>query len=167
MPVGPRRYAEPPEPSHANRPANRPASRPASRPGGLVSVGTAFYPRQQELNVKQAWGEWAGYFAPAVYADFHDIEYSAIREAAAVIDTSPLYKYVVRGSDAARLLDRVMTRDISKMQVDQVYYTPWCDEAGKVLDDGTITRIADTEYRITAADPCARWFLMNATGLDV
>jgi aminomethyltransferase len=132
-----------------------------------VTVGTAFYPRQQALNTKQAWGEWAGYLAPAVYADFHDIEYSAIREAAAVIDTSPLYKYIVRGPDAARLLDRVMTRDISKLQLDQVYYAPWCDEAGKVLDDGTITRIADTEYRITAADPCYRWFLMNASGLDV
>jgi aminomethyltransferase len=132
-----------------------------------VSVGTVFYPRQQELNTKQAWGEWAGYFAPAVYADFHDIEYSAIREAAAVIDTSPLYKYVVRGPDAARLLDRVITRDVSKMQVDQVYYTPWCDEAGKVVDDGTVTRIAEREYRITAADPCYRWFLLNATGLDV
>ena len=132
-----------------------------------MSVGTAFYPRQQELNTKQAWGEWAGYFAPAVYADFHDIEYSAIREAAAVIDTSPLYKYLVRGADAARLLDRVITRDVSKMQVDQVYYTPWCDEAGKVVDDGTVTRIAEREYRITAADPCYRWFLLNATGLDV
>ena len=132
-----------------------------------MSVGTAFYPRQQELNVKQAWGEWAGYFAPAVYADFHDIEYSAIREAAAVIDTSPLYKYVVRGPSAARLLDRVMTRDISKLQLDQVYYTPWCDEAGKVLDDGTITRIDEDEYRITAADPSYRWLLLNASGLDV
>jgi glycine cleavage system T protein (aminomethyltransferase) len=132
-----------------------------------VSVGTAFYPRQQELNKKQMWGEWAGYFAPAVYADFHDIEYSAIREAAAVIDTSPLYKYVVRGPDATRLLDRVLTRDVSKMQVDQVIYTPWCDEAGKVLDDGTVTRLAEQEYRITAADPCYRWFLLNATGLDV
>jgi aminomethyltransferase len=132
-----------------------------------MSVGTAFYPRQQELNTKQVWGEWAGYFAAAVYADFHDIEYSAIREAAAVIDTSPLYKYLVRGPDAARLLDRVITRDMTKMQLDQVYYTPWCDEAGKVLDDGTITRVADTEYRITAADPCYRWFLLNATGLDV
>jgi aminomethyltransferase len=132
-----------------------------------VSVGTAFYPRQRELNTKQVWGEWAGYFAPAVYADFHDIEYSAIREAAAVIDTSPLYKYVVRGPDATRLLDRVLTRDASKMQVDQVIYTPWCDEEGKVLDDGTVTRLADQEYRITAADPCYRWFLLNATGLDV
>jgi glycine cleavage system T protein (aminomethyltransferase) len=132
-----------------------------------VTVGTAFFPRQQQLNVKQAWGEWAGYLAPAVYADFHDIEYSAIREAAAVIDTSPLYKYVVRGPDAARLLDRVVTRDVSKLQRDQVYYTPWCDEAGKVLDDGTLTRIGETEYRVTAADPCYRWFRLNATGLDV
>jgi len=132
-----------------------------------VSVGTAFYPRQKELNAKETWGEWAGYFAPAVYADFHDIEYSAIREAAAVIDTSPLYKYLVRGRDAMRLLDRVLTRDASKIQLDQVIYTPWCDEEGKVLDDGTVTRIGPDEYRITAADPCYRWFLMNATDLDV
>jgi aminomethyltransferase len=131
-----------------------------------VSVGTAFYPRQQALNTKQSWGEWAGYFAPAVYADFHDIEYAAIREAAAVIDTSPLYKYIVRGPDAARLLDRVITRDVAKQRVDQVYYTPWCDEEGKVLDDGTVTRLGEDEFRITAADPCYRWFLLNATGLD-
>jgi len=130
-----------------------------------VSVGTAFYPRQKVMNVKEAWGEWAGYFAPAVYADFHDIEYAAIREAAAVIDTSPLYKYLVRGRDAVRLLDRVLTRDASKIQLDQVIYTPWCDEEGKILDDGTVTRIGPDEYRITAADPCYRWFLMNAEGL--
>ncbi len=131
-----------------------------------MSVGTAFYPRQQALNTKQSWGEWAGYFAPAVYADFHDIEYAAIREAAAVIDTSPLYKYIVRGTDAARLLDRVITRDVAKQRIDQVYYTPWCDEEGKVLDDGTVTRLGEDEFRITAADPCYRWFLLNATGLD-
>jgi aminomethyltransferase len=131
-----------------------------------VSVGTAFYPRQKDLNRKQVWGEWSGYFAAQVYADFHDIEYSAIREAAAVIDTTPLYKYLVRGPDATRLLDRVITRDVSKMQVDQVIYTLWCDEDGKVLDDGTVTRLAEHEYRVTAADPCYRWFLLNATGLD-
>ena len=132
-----------------------------------MSVGTAFYPRQKELNRKQVWGEWSGYFAAQVYADFHDIEYSAIREAAAVIDTTPLYKYVVRGPDATRLLDRVITRDLTTVRVDQVIYTPWCDEDGKVLDDGTVTRLADQEYRVTAADPCYRWFLLNATGLDV
>jgi aminomethyltransferase len=132
-----------------------------------VTVGTAFFPRQQELNSKLAWGEWSGYFSPAVYADFHDIEYNAVREAAAMIDTTPLYKYVVRGADAGRLMDRVMTRDISKLRIDRVYYTPWCDEDGKLIDDGTIARIGEQEYRVTAADQMARWFLMNATNLDV
>jgi len=132
-----------------------------------VSVGTAFFPREQELNTKLAWGEWAGYYSAAVYADFHDIEYNAVREAAGVIDTSPLYKYVVKGPDAGRLMDRVMTRDISKLRVDRVYYTPWCDEDGKLIDDGTITRIAEDAYRVTAADQVGRWFAMNATGLDV
>jgi aminomethyltransferase len=131
-----------------------------------VTVGTAFFPRQQELNTKLAWNEWSGYFAPAVYADFHDIEYNAVREAAGVVDTSPLYKYVIRGRDAGRLMDRVMTRDISKLRVDRVYYTPWCDEDGKLIDDGTITRIAENEYRVTAADQIYRWLVMNGTGLD-
>jgi aminomethyltransferase len=132
-----------------------------------VSIGTAFYPRQKTLNVKEAWGEWSGYFAAAVYADFHDIEYAAIRDAAAIIDTSPLCKYIVRGPDATRLLDRVITRDATAIRVDQVIYTPWCDEDGKVLDDGTVTRLGEREYRITAADACHRWFTLNATGLDV
>jgi aminomethyltransferase len=131
-----------------------------------VSIGTAFYPREADLNRHLAWGEWSGYHSAAVYADFHDIEYNAIREAAAVIDVSPLYKYVVRGPDAGRLLDRVITRDVTKLQVDQVYYTPWCDEDGKMIDDGTLTRLADSEYRLTAADPCERWLRMNASGLD-
>jgi aminomethyltransferase len=131
-----------------------------------LSVGTAFYPREQDLNKKLAWGEWSGYFAAAVYADFHDIEYNAVREAAAVFDVSPLYKYLISGPDAGRLLDRVITRDISKLQVDQVYYTPWCDEEGKVVDDGTVTRLGVDSYRVTAADPCLRWFTMNATGLN-
>jgi aminomethyltransferase len=132
-----------------------------------LSVGTAFYPREQELNRKLAWGEWSGYHAAAVYADAHDIEYNAVREAAAVFDVSPLYKYVVSGPDAARLLDRIVTRDVSKLQIDHVLYTPWCDEDGKVIDDGTITRLSESAFRVTAADPSMRWFLMNATGLDV
>ena len=60
-----------------------------------------------------------------------------------------------------------MTRDMTKLRVDRVFYSPWCDEEGKVLDDGTIARLDDTTYRVTAADPSYRWFTMNATGLDV
>jgi aminomethyltransferase len=132
-----------------------------------MSVGTAFFERQRELNTKLSWGEWSGYHAAAVFADFVDIEYNAVREAAAVIDVTPLYKYEVSGADAAALLDRVVTRDISAMAVGQVIYTPWCDEEGKVIDDGTVTRLDQNRFRVTAADPSYRWFAMNAAGLDV
>ncbi len=132
-----------------------------------MSVGTAFHPRTSTMNEKLAWGEWSGYHAAAVYADFHDIEYNAIREAAAVIDVSPLYKYVVSGPDAPRLMNRVLPRDAVRQRVNQVLYTPWVDEDGRMIDDGTVTRLTENSYRVTAALPCYRWFLMNATGLDV
>jgi aminomethyltransferase len=113
------------------------------------------------------WREWSGYFAASVYADFHDIEYNAIREQVALIDVSPLYKYEVRGPDALRLVDRVITRDATRLRDGAVYYTPWCDEDGKVVDDGTVHRLAEDRFRWTAADPQYRWLTMNATGLDV
>jgi len=132
-----------------------------------VSVGTAFHSRTAPLNTKMQWREWAGYFASSVYADFHDIEYNAIRETVAVIDVSPLYKYRVVGPDALRLTDRVITRDATKLKVGHVFYTPWCDEHGKVIDDGTVHRVAEDEVRWTAADPQYRWLTLNAAGLDV
>ena len=81
-----------------------------------MSVGTAFHPRTAPDNRKMQWREWSGYFAASVYADYHDIEYNAIREQAALIDVSPLYKYEVRGPDAERLVDRVITRDATKLR---------------------------------------------------
>ena len=132
-----------------------------------MSVGTAFHPRTTALNVKQQWREWSGYFASSVYADAHDIEYNAIREAAALIDVSPLYKYRVTGADALRLVDRVITRDATKIAVGQVVYTPWCDDHGKVIDDGTVHRLAEQDYRWTAADPQFRWLSLNSRGLSV
>ena len=133
-----------------------------------MSVGTAFHPRTAPLNRKMQWREWAGYFASSVYADFHDIEYNAIREAAAVIDVSPLYKYRVSGPGRAapgRPGRSPATR--RRLKVGQVFYTPWCDEHGKVIDDGTVHRVSDDEIRWTAADPQYRWLTQNAAGLDV
>jgi aminomethyltransferase len=132
-----------------------------------VSVGTPFHARTAPLNRKMQWREWSGYFASSSYADAHDIEYNAIREAAALIDVSPLYKYRVSGPDALRLVDRVITRDATKLAVGQVYYAPWCDEFGKVIDDGTIHRLGEREFRWTAADPQLRWLRQNVGGLDV
>ncbi|HEX7222426.1 MAG TPA: aminomethyltransferase family protein [Candidatus Limnocylindrales bacterium] len=132
-----------------------------------MSIGTAFHPATAPLNRKQQWREWSGYFASSVYADAHDIEYNAIREAAALIDVSPLYKYTVSGKDAGRLVNRVITRDATKLAPGRVYYTPWCDEHGKVIDDGTVHHLDDGSYRWTAADPQLRWLRQNTAGLDV
>jgi aminomethyltransferase len=138
-----------------------------SRSPPHVSIGTPFHPRTAPLNRKMQWREWSGYFASSVYADAHDIEYNAIREAAALIDVSPLYKYIVSGPDALRLVDRVVTRDATKLAVGGVMYTPWCDEHGKVVDDGTIHRLDEARFRWTAADPQLRWLRQNSAGLDV
>jgi aminomethyltransferase len=97
----------------------------------------------------------------------HEHEYNAIRNSAALIDISPLFKYRVTGSDATRFVNRVITRDINKVAIDQVIYCCWCDPEGKVIDDGTITRLGENDYRWTAADPSLRWFQQNALGLDV
>jgi aminomethyltransferase len=132
-----------------------------------VSVGTAFHPRTAPLNRKLQWREWSGYLAASAYHDSHEIEYNAIREAAALIDVSPLYKYLVSGPDSTRLVDRVITRDAAKLAVGRVYYTSWCNEEGLVVDDGTVARLDEQTYRWTAADPSLRWFRMNARGLDV
>jgi len=132
-----------------------------------MSIGTPFHPRTAPRNRKQQWRDWAGYLAASAYADHHDIEYAAIREAAALIDVSPLYKVRVSGPDAERLVDRVVTRDATKIAVGQVVYTPWCDERGKVLDDGTVHRLGPTEFRWTSAEPNVRWLTLNAAGLRV
>jgi len=132
-----------------------------------MPVGTAFHPRTLALCESLNYREWAGYYAVSAYEAHHEHEYAAIRNGAALIDVSPLYKYVVGGRDATRLVDRVITRDATKMTVGQVAYTPWCDERGKVIDDGTVTRLDEHAWRWTAADPSLRWLRQNAAGLDV
>lgn len=128
---------------------------------------TPFHERTAALCVSHAWRRWAGYIVASSYELSHEREYHAIRAAAALFDVSPLYKYLVRGRDAARLLDRVVTRDVLRAQVGQVLYTPWCDAAGKVIDDGTVARLDETTFRMTAAEPNLRWLEANALGLDV
>lgn len=132
-----------------------------------MTVGSPFHPRTSALNRKLAWEDWQGSYAASVFADFHDIEYNAIRQAVAAIDVSPLFKYLVSGPDAVRLVDRIITRDATKIGVGRVVYTPWCDERGKVIDDGTVSRLDETTFRWTAAEPNLRWLEMNAVGLDV
>jgi len=132
-----------------------------------VPIGTAFHQRTFALCESLNYREWSGYYAVSAYETHHEHEYNAIRNAAALIDVTPLYKYLVSGRDAARFINRVITRDIHKVAVGQVIYCCWCDEQGKVLDDGTLTRLEEHAYRWTAAEPNLRWFRQNALGLDV
>ncbi|MFL6204309.1 MAG: aminomethyltransferase family protein [Acidimicrobiales bacterium] len=128
---------------------------------------TPFHERTSALCASHAWRRWAGYIVASSYELSHEREYHCIRAAAALFDVSPLYKYLIRGRDAARLLDRVVTRDVARSQVGQVLYTPWCDTTGKVLDDGTVARLDETTFRMTSAEPSLRWLETNAVGLDV
>jgi aminomethyltransferase len=132
-----------------------------------MPIGTAVHDRTFALCESLNYREWSGYYAVSAYEAHHEHEYNAIRNASALIDVSPLFKYLVTGADAARLVDRLITRDVSKMAVGQVFYTPWCDEHGKVIDDGTVSRLGERTFRWTAADPSLRWFRQNAAGFDV
>jgi aminomethyltransferase len=132
-----------------------------------VPVGTAFHERTLALCESLNYREWSGYYTVSVYEMHHEHEYNAIRNSAALIDISPLFKYRVTGRDATKFVNRVISRDINKVTVDQVIYCCWCDPEGKVIDDGTITRLGENDYRWTAADPSLRWFRQNALGLDV
>jgi len=132
-----------------------------------MPIGTALHERTFALCESLNYREWSGYYTVSAYESHHEHEYNAIRNASALIDVSPLFKYMVTGPDAARLVDRLITRDVAKMSVGQVYYTPWCDEHGKVIDDGTVSRLGEQTFRWTAADPSLRWFRQNAEGMNV
>jgi glycine cleavage system T protein (aminomethyltransferase) len=132
-----------------------------------VIAGTPLHERTAALNRWAQWREWSGYVVASAYDEPHVHEYAGIRDAAALLDVSPLFKYVVSGPDAVRLIDRVITRDATRIQPGQVIYTPWCDEDGKVIDDGTVARLDDGSFRWTSAEPHLRWFRQNARGLAV
>jgi hypothetical protein len=102
---------------------------------------SAFHPRTLPLCESLNYREWAGYYAVSAYEVHHEHECAAIRNGAALIDVSPLFKYRLSGPDATRLVDRIVTRDATKVAVGQVIYTPWCDERGMVIDDGTVSRL--------------------------
>src|SRR6185503_6551183 len=128
---------------------------------------TPLHARTAPLVRAQTWRRWAGFQVASAYEPHPDREYAAIRNAAGLLDVSPLHKYMITGRDAPRLLDRMVTRDVTKLAVGQVFYTPWCDVHGKVIDDGTISRLDESTYRLTSAEPNMRWLSMNAVGLDV
>jgi aminomethyltransferase len=128
---------------------------------------TPFHARTAPLVLGQTWRRWAGHAVASAYDWTHEREYAAVRNAAALFDVSPLHKYRITGPDAAQLLDRMVTRSVTRAKPGQVLYTPWCDARGKTIDDGTVSRLDESTFRLTSAEPNFRWLQLNAFRLDV
>ena len=124
-----------------------------------------FHPRQQALNVRDAWTSWNGYKFAEHYYDA-EYEYFRIRNACATYDISPMQKYEIRGRDAAAMLNRMVTRDLAKVGRNRVAYCVWCTDAGRVIDDGTIFKLADDRFMLTCGSPCTAWLRKSAFGFD-
>lgn len=135
--------------------------------GDVMRRGSPFHSRTSALCDSWEWRGWSGYLAATSYSLVPEMEYYAIRHSAGLIDVSPLYKYHVKGKDALHLVNKVVTRDASKLGKGQIYYTPWCDERGKTVDDGTLWNLGDGSYRMTAAEPNLKWLQDAGMGLDV
>jgi glycine cleavage system T protein (aminomethyltransferase) len=132
-----------------------------------MPIGTPFHSRTSALSASQNWRTWSGYFVAGSYDVMHDYEYHAIRNTAGLIDVSPLYKYEIRGRDALKLVNRVMTRDAAKCAVGQALYGCLCEDDGAVIQDCTVFRLAEDHFRFNLADPSLRWLKLNAAGMDV
>ncbi|HVQ42448.1 MAG TPA: hypothetical protein VMS54_09580, partial [Vicinamibacterales bacterium] len=130
-----------------------------------MPVPSPFHDRTLPLCESLSYRDWAGYYAPSSYEPLHEHEYNAIRNAAALIDVSPLFKYDISGPGAEALVNRIITRDATRIAPGRIVYTPWCDEHGHVLDDGLVMRAAEQQFHWTAADPNLSWLRRNAAGL--
>ena len=131
-----------------------------------MTLETPFHPRTAELNQARRWRKWSGFFIADSYFPAHDLEYHAIRFSAALFDVTPMCKYRITGPDAAKLVDRVITRRVDRIKPMRAIYTPWCDHDGRVLDDGTVALLADGSYFWTAAEPQHGWLEAAGEGLN-
>lgn len=131
-----------------------------------MMLHTPFHSRVAAACELNDWGSWKGYTTPRAYTDV-ELEYFAIRNAAGVFDLSPMNKYRIRGPDAEAYLNRLVTRDVSKVRVGRVGYTVWCNDAGQVMDDGTIFHLGENDYRICAYARAVDWLHWSALGFDV
>jgi len=128
---------------------------------------TPFHSRTSEFCEVYNWSLWQNWLLADMYAPDHIQEYFAVRTACAVFDMSPIPKYHIHGPDAARYLNRIVTQDVSQCSVGRVLYTPWCDDDGKIMDDGLLIRLDKNSFRLTTGDPWLFWLEDNVVGLDV
>ena len=124
-----------------------------------------FYPRQQVLNIRDAWGVWNGYKSADHYYDA-EYEYFCVRNTCATYDICPMQKYAIRGRDAEAMLNRMVTRDVAKVGLNRVTYCVWCTDEGRIIDDGTIFKLSGDEFMLTCGSPCTAWLEKSSFGFD-
>ena len=127
---------------------------------------TPFHDRIARLSTTEDWTAWNTYKVARV-VDKLSTEYFAVRSGCAVMDLTPMEKYRVTGKDAYRYLDRLLTRDISTLRPGRVTYVIWCNDKGKVIDDGTLFQLGENDYRLCSQHHQLDWLLISATGFDV
>ena len=126
---------------------------------------SAFHPRQQELNIRDAWAAWNGYKFAECYYDA-EYEYFCVRNTCATYDICPMQKYEIRGRDAEAMLNRMVTRDVAKIGLNRVAYCVWCTDEGRMIDDGTLFKLAADRFMLACGSPCSAWLEMSAFGFD-
>ena len=131
-----------------------------------MMLETPFHSRVAAACEVNCWGDWKGYTTPNAYTDV-ELEYFAVRNTTGVFDLSPMNKYRITGPDAEAYLNRLVTRDVTKIATGRVGYTVWCNEAGQVMDDGTIFHLGENDYRLCAWARALDWLLCSAMGFDV
>jgi aminomethyltransferase len=137
---------------------------PAGVPTGLIP--TPFQSRLEAISTAKSWTNWAGYVSPLVL-DTVEFEYFAIRNQSTLFDVSPMHKYQITGRDAVTMLNRLVTRDVSGLGPGRVGYVMWCDEDGMLIDDGTLFRFGEADFRLCCQEPMYSWLLDAAWGFDV
>jgi aminomethyltransferase len=124
-----------------------------------------FYPREEALNIRNAWAAWNGYKFADYYYDA-EYEYFCVRNTCGTYDICPMQKYHVSGADAEAMLNRMVTRDVTKIGLNRVAYVLWCTDEGRMIDDGTIFKLASDKFMLTCGSPCNAWLEMSAFGFD-
>ena len=124
-----------------------------------------FYPRAKTFNVREAWSAWNGYKFAEYYYDA-EYEYFCVRNACATYDICPMQKYFIEGADAESMLNRMVTRDITKLGLNRVTYVVWCTDEGRLVDDGTIFRLGPEKFMLTCGSPCIAWLRLATFGYD-
>ncbi len=132
----------------------------------IMLLPTPFHSRVEAMCDMNDWGNWMGYTTPNAYFDV-ELEYFAIRSTTGVFDLSPMNKYRIIGPDAEAFLNRMVTRNVSKLGINRVGYAVWCNDAGQVMDDGTIFRLGEQDFRLCSYQRADDWLNWCTLGFDV